>query len=70
MVGKAAALLLAMVVVLCSLAIVWSVAPAVELLAKYERDYERSKMYLDMKIAEIDTNPVGMTEELVYFGNE
>ncbi|MBD7984802.1 hypothetical protein H9649_09425 [Sporosarcina sp. Sa2YVA2] len=51
--GKIAALVLAVVVVLCSLAIVWSVGPAVSMLAKYESDYERSKMFFDATSFEI-----------------
>ena len=63
--GKVAALALAVIVVICSLTIVWSVGPAVEMLAKYEMEYERSKMYMDEKEVVVNGE---VTEQLVLHG--
>ena len=65
MLGKVAALVLAMIVVICSLTIVWSVGPAVDMLAKYEMEYERSKMYMDEKEVVVRGE---VTEQLVLRG--
>lgn len=68
--GKIAALVLAIVVVLCSLAIVWSVGPAVSMLAKYELDYERSKMHFDATPFDSEKVEGDLVEEVVLRGNK
>lgn len=67
MLGKVAALTLAIIVVICSLTIIWSVGPAVDMLTKYEMEYERSKMYMVEKGLIVHNE---MSEKLVLFGAE